>query len=135
MRNLLAAVLVITLWAAPALTREKVAPYEARIGADGVQRAEVVAGSYYFRPNHIIVKAGVPAELEIRSEALIVPHDFIVKAPDAGIDVSEELTRKPVIVRFTPTKEGLYPFYCGRGLPFQKSHRAKGMEGVLEVIP
>jgi plastocyanin domain-containing protein len=119
----------------PSFTKEIDSSHAAEIGADGVQRAEVIAGSYYFRPNHIIVKAGVPAELEIRSEALIVPHDFIVKAPDAGIDVSEELTRKPVIVRFTPTKGGRYPFYCGRGLPFQKSHRAKGMEGVLEVIP
>ncbi|MBW7956921.1 MAG: cupredoxin domain-containing protein [Deltaproteobacteria bacterium] len=135
MRHFLITVLMIALGAVPALSQPEGDAYEARIGPDWVQRAEVAAGSYYFRPGHIIVKAGVPVELELKSEALIIPHDFIINAPEAGIEVSEELTRKPVFIRFTPTKAGKYPFHCGKDFPFQKSHREKGMEGVLEVVP
>ncbi|MBE7416105.1 MAG: quinol oxidase [Deltaproteobacteria bacterium] len=135
MRHLLIAVIMIALGAAPALSQQKGDAYEAKTGPDGVQRAAVAAGSYYFRPNHIIVKAGAPVELELRSEALIVPHDFIIDAPEAGIEISEGLTRKPVFVRFTPGKAGIYRFYCGKGFPLQRSHREKGMEGTLEVVP
>jgi plastocyanin len=35
-------------------------------------------------------------------------------------------------IRFTPAKAGVYPVYCGLGFSIEK-HRAKGMEGVLEV--
>lgn len=135
MRYLLPVILVLALGAAAAFSQAEGDAYEARIGTDGVQRAEVVGGSYYFRPSRIIVKAGVPVELALSSEALITPHDFIIEAPEAGIEVSEKLAKKPVIVRFTPTKAGRYSFYCGKDFPFQKSHREKGMEGVLEVVP
>jgi len=38
-----------------------------------------------------------------------------------------------VKVRFTPTKAGVFAFYCDKKLLFFKSHREKGMEGVLKV--
>jgi len=105
----------------------------ASVGSDGVQRVDVVGGSYYFNPNYIIVKVNVPVEMKIRKESGIVPHDFILKAPDAGMDMQIDLGTEPTVVRFTPAKVGKYPFYCGKKPPFLESHREKGMEGVFEV--
>ena len=34
-----------------------------------MQRVRVVAGSYFFKPNHIVVKANVPVELLASREA------------------------------------------------------------------
>ena len=100
---------------------------------DGVQRVEILGGGYFFDPNYIVVKVNVPVELSLTKEAGMTPHDFIIKAPEAGIDVSVSLDTKPQIVKFTPTKAGKYPFICTKKLIFTKSHKDKGMEGVLEV--
>lgn len=102
--------------------------------SDGIQRVTVVGGSYFFDPDHIIVKVNVPVELTVRKESGIVPHDIVIKAPEAGIDFSESLSTDPKIIRFTPTKIGTYPMYCDKQLLFFESHREKGMEGVLEVV-
>jgi plastocyanin domain-containing protein len=59
---------------------------------------------------------------------------IVIKAPEAGIDISESLSTEPKIIRFTPIKTGKYVFYCAKKFLFFKSHRDKGMEGVLEVI-
>ena len=106
----------------------------ASIDQDGVQRVEVLAGEYFFDPNYILVKVNVPVEIKIKKEPTIVPHSFITKAPEAGMDIYESLSSEPKIIRFTPTKVGKYPFYCDKKFLFSKSHREKGMEGVIEVI-
>lgn len=49
--------------------------------------------------------------------------------------IDEEMTEEPRTVRFTPNAAGEYPYYCEKRLLFFKSHRDKGMEGVLEVVP
>jgi hypothetical protein len=85
---------------------------DATLGADGIQRAEVTGGDYYFDPNYIIVKVNKPVELTVKKAGGYVPHDMIVKAPEAGIDFKVNLdAKKPEIVRFTPTKVGRYPIY------------------------
>lgn len=109
-------------------------PFTATIGEDGVQRVEMVGGGYFYKPNHIIVKVNVPVELKVKKEGGIVPHDLVIDAPDAGIAVRESLSSEPKVIRITPTKVGKYPFYCSKKPPFFKSHREKGMEGVLEVV-
>jgi len=109
----------------------------ATVGADGVQRVEVMGGEYYFDPNYIVVKVNVPVELKVKAakdSSWLVPHSIIVKAPEAGIDFKESLSKEPKSVKFTPTKVGKYPLYCDKKSPFGKSHRAKGMEGVIEVV-
>ncbi len=108
--------------------------YQATIGADGVQRVEILGGGYFFKPNHVVVKVNVPVELKVRKEGGIVPHDIVIDAPDAGIAVRESLSTEPKVIRFTPTKVGKYPFYCSKKPPFFASHREKGMEGLLEVV-
>lgn len=108
--------------------------YRATIDADGIQRVEVLAGSYYFDPDYIIVKVNVPVELKVRKEPGITPHNIVIREPDAGIDVRENLDSEPKIIRFTPKKVGKYPFYCDKRFLFFKSHRERGMEGTLEVV-
>ncbi len=107
--------------------------FTATIGSDGVQRIDVVGGSYFFNPNYVIVKVNMPVELKIRKESGIIPHDFTLQAPEAGMDIQVDLGPEPTVVRFTPTRVGKYPFYCSKKPPFLDSHREKGMEGMLEV--
>lgn len=102
--------------------------------SDGIQRVEVLGGGYFFRPNHIIVKVNVPVELKVRKEGGIVPHDIVIDSPEAGMKASESLSSDPKVMTFTPTKVGKYPFYCSKKPPFFKSHREKGMEGIIEVV-
>ena len=101
---------------------------------DGVQRVEVLGGDYFFKPNHIVVKVNLPVELVVRKDGRIVPHSFVIDAPEAGIKVKESLDHDPKTIAFTPTKVGSYPFYCDKKPFFMSSHRKKGMEGVLEVV-
>ena len=109
-------------------------PYRATVGEDGVQRIQILGGSYFFKPRHIIVRANIPVELTVSREAGIVPHNLVIKAPAAGIDVNKDLGVTPKTITFTPTLPGHYPFYCNKKLLFFPSHRNKGMEGVLEVV-
>lgn len=110
---------------------------EAELGKDGVQRATMTMDSYSYEPKHLIVQAGKPVELTLKSVTIIVPHNFLLKEPDAGMDVNKTVTSGDTDkVRFTPTKPGTYTFYCDKKppfIPFAKTHREKGMEGQLEV--
>jgi plastocyanin len=108
--------------------------FRAAIGEDGVQRVQMVGGEYYYRPNHIIVKVNVPVEITVTNDSRFVPHNLIVKAPEAGMDFRIDLKKDGQTVRFTPTKVGVYPMYCDKKLLFFASHREKGMEGAIEVV-
>ena len=105
----------------------------ASLDADGVQRAEILAGSYFFKPGRVIVKVNVPVELKVRKESGVAPHNIVVKAPDAGVSFSVDLRTEPRTIAFTPTKTGEYPIYCDKRFLFFASHRERGMEGVLDV--
>jgi len=124
-------ILLLGFLANNARTEEK--KVVASIGTDGVQRVEMVGGSYFFDPNYVIVKVNVPVEIKVKKESGMVPHDFVLKAPEAGIDVRVDLGKEPQTIRFTPTKVGEYPFYCAKKLLFFESHREKGMKGILKV--
>ena len=102
---------------------------------DGVQRVTVVAGSYFFKPNHIIVKADTPVEIVASREAGMVPHDLVIQAPDGTTLVQQDLATEPRKITFTPSKPGKYPMYCSKKPPLMASHRERGMEGILEVVP
>ncbi|BEH10848.1 MULTISPECIES: quinol oxidase [Geobacter] len=136
MKRLMLVVMVLFVGVVPALgngTGEKV-EFRATIGDDGVQRVRITGGEYYYKPNHIIVRVNVPVEITATNDSRFVPHDLIVKAPEAGMDFRIDLKKDAQAVRFTPTKVGVYPMYCDKKLLFFASHREKGMEGVIEVV-
>lgn len=123
---------VILIMAGSAFAEEKT--HRATVDADGVQRVEVLGGSYFFRPKHIIVKVNVPVELKVKKESGVAPHNIVIKEPEAGIAFDESMGTEPKVIRFTPKKTGSYTFYCSKKLLFFESHRDKGMKGVLEVV-
>ncbi len=125
-------VILLLLCAATAGGAER-KEFTASIDKDGVQRVEILGGSYFFDPNYIIVKVNVPVELKIRKESGITPHNFILQAPEAGININVDLGTDETLVAFTPVKVGTYPFFCDKKLPLMPSHRERGMEGVLDV--
>jgi plastocyanin len=108
--------------------------YRATIGQDGVQRIHILGGSYFFRPDHIIVKAKMPVELTVSKEAGLAPHNLVIQALQAGIDVRTDLSMAQKTITFTPMRPGRYSFYCDKKFLFFRSHREKGMEGILEVV-
>jgi len=110
-------------------------PQAVKPDADGVQRVRLIAGSYFFKPNRIVVKVNVPVELTASRESGITPHDLVIRAEEAGINVKEDLGSDPKKISFTATRPGKYPIYCSKKLPFMAGHREKGMEGILEVVP
>lgn len=109
--------------------------YVASVDRDGVQRARIVGGDYFFKPYRVVVKVNVPVEFSVSREAGSVPHTLVIQAPQAGIAVDEDLSTEVRKVTFTPTAPGTYPFYCRNKLLFFKSHRERGQEGILEVVP
>ncbi len=128
-----AAALLALAGCATAPAPELPAHFAARTSDEGVQHVDVVAGSYWFRPSHIVVRANVPVELTVHKRAGVVPHSFVLQAPQAGIAAHVPLSTQLHTVRFTPIRAGSYPFYCDKSGVFG-NHRLKGMHGVLEVV-
>ncbi|MCO6440547.1 MAG: quinol oxidase [Nitrococcus mobilis] len=106
----------------------------ASIGEQSIQRVTVVASNYWFRPERVIVKLGIPVELSVRKEPGIIPHSFVIHAPEAGINANIVLGAKPEVINFVPRKVGAFEFYCDKPGLFE-SHRQMGMVGVIEVTP
>lgn len=108
--------------------------YQSTVGGDGVQHVRIEGGSYFFKPNRVIVKMNVPVELIVSVEQGWIPHTFVIQSPEAGISIDQSLSSDAKYIRFTPTAVGKYFFYCKNKLLFFRSHREKGMVGVLEVV-
>ena len=110
--------------------------FVAAVGADGIQHIAITGGEYYFDPNYIIVKVNTPVELTLKKAKGYIPHDIMVKAPEAGIDFKIDLSDKDAkTVKFTPTKVGKYEMLCDQKLLWFKSHKERGMDGYIEVVP
>jgi plastocyanin domain-containing protein len=134
----LAFTLVWLLWlfwpTRPGLAADPPQAETAVLSPDGIQRATIIVDSYSYKPDHLIVQRGVPLELTLTSVTWLVPHNFVIDAPEAGLTINEEAPAgKSITIRFTPALEGSYRFFCNKKLLFFKSHAEKGMEGVLEV--
>jgi plastocyanin len=128
------AILSLLTIAAPVTGADLPGDHPLEPSPDGVIHAEVVVDSYSFKPDHLIVLSGHPVELTLKSVTFIVPHNFIIKAPEIGVEVNQEVPAgDTVTVRFTPTAAGRVEFYCDKKLLFFKSHKEKGMVGTLEV--
>jgi plastocyanin len=124
--------IMLSLPGRPAWSAERtVETFKAQV-VDNVQKVDMLAGSYFFKPNDVIVKVNVPVEITIKREPGFVPHDIVLHAPEAGIDFKVQLSTDPQVIKFTPTKVGKYEFYCSKRFLFW-THRAKGMWGTLVV--
>jgi len=108
--------------------------FVATIDKDGYQRVEMTVGEYYFDPSVVVVKVNVPVELTIRKTGGITPHTISMKAAEADLDFTIDIPKDPKKVSFMATKTGAYPFECTERFLFFKSHRDRGMHGVLEVV-
>jgi len=128
---LFAVLVLVAAFAAAGFAEE---PYVAKVDEDGYQRVEIEGGDYYFKPSRIVVRVNEPVKLVVRKKPGIVPHDIVMSAPEAGFAFKMDLSKEGTVITFIPTKTGTYPFYCDKKFLFFKSHRKKGMEGVLEVV-
>ena len=130
------AILAASCLLAPVIGRPGSTPERAVLLPDpaGGQRATIALDNYSFQPDHLQVQAGKPVELILESRTRLTPHNFILRVPEAGVDLAADVpagTRQTI--RFTPRQPGRFSFYCDKRLLFFKSHREKGMEGVLDV--
>ncbi|HIB77683.1 MAG TPA: cupredoxin domain-containing protein [Flavobacteriales bacterium] len=91
---------------------------------------------YRFDPENIEVIVGTPVHLILVNSDSLTPHNIIINEPGSGLDVNVDVgAGKTVELDFTPTVPGNYSFFCDKRLLFFKSHREKGMEGTLTVLP
>jgi plastocyanin len=101
----------------------------AALSPNNIQVDTIRVESYFFEPSRIEVTVNVPVRLVLKSGAFIIPHNFSLHAPEAGIDIDQDVGHgKTAVVEFTPTKAGEYQYYCDKG-----SHADKGMTGTLVV--
>jgi plastocyanin domain-containing protein len=106
------------------------------VSQDNVQRLEITIDSYSFTPSRFVVKQNIPVELIFKSVSWIVPHNFVLKSPEARITIEKEIeSGETTIVRFTPTRIGEFKFSCTKKLLFFPSHEDQGMMGTLVVGP
>lgn len=99
-----------------------------------VQRLEITVNSYSFTPSRFILKENIPVELIFKSVSWVVPHNFVLESPEAGMRIQNEIgPGETTIVRFTPTRTGEFKFSCTKKLLFFPSHEELGMVGTLVV--
>ena len=104
------------------------------VSKDNVRRLEITVDSYSFTPNRFVVKQNIPVELIFTSVALIIPHNFVLKSPEAGFEIENEIEPgETTVVRFVPTHVGEFKFSCTKKLLFFPSHEDLGMLGTMVV--
>ena len=127
-----AAVLVSALGCGTSGSKIPVSEVVAKSDASGVQQVEVEVHSFYFKPSRVVVASGTPVEMTLKFKNFFTPHNLTCEHGDAGIRIDTGAGfmsfRRTKHVRFTPSKPGEYPFYCG-----VDSHMKKGMTGTLVV--
>lgn len=105
-------------------------------GADAVRVIAVGMGDYRFQPDAIELHAGEAVRLQLTNIDGMTPHNFTLQDAagelDLAIDVGAGETK---VIELTAPVSGTYTFYCDKKLPFMKSHRDRGMEGALVVVP
>lgn len=96
------------------------------VSADGVQHLTVlVSNEMRFSPSRIVVKAGQPIELTLRSIGL-APHDFVLaEGTNEPVRIAVEGGRTATAT-FTLARPGTYTFICS--VP---GHSDGGMRGTI----
>ena len=96
----------------------------------------VVLGDYRFMPGELQVLVGQPVVLQLVNTDTFIPHNFTLEDSSDGLDVDVDVSAgETVEVHLMPLWPGRHTFYCSNKLIFMDSHREKGMEGSLVVVP
>lgn len=105
--------------------------------ADAADRmVQIRLGDYAFTPPEVKVAVNQPLTLELVNADSVTPHNFTLKDADAGLDIDVDVgAGKSTTVTIVPLQAGSYTFHCDKKLPFIKSHRDRGMQGLLVVTP
>jgi plastocyanin len=125
-RNALIVMALLLLATVTAVTR----------GQESPQEISLSLGDYHFTPDSLEVQAGRPVVLTLTNTDTLTPHNFTLGDAAAGLDIDTNVSAGSTsVIEFTPVKPGTYTFFCNKKLLFMKSHRERGMEGTLRVIP
>ncbi len=90
----------------------------------GVQRIDMDLGDYQFHPKTVSIAAGTSAELILTNRDLITPHNFIVEAPEAGMEVNLDVSAgESATIVLRPTRSGIYTFLRQAASVFRKPPR------------
>jgi len=97
---------------------------------------EVTLGDYRYMPNNIQLIVDQPVVLHLANVDSFTPHNFTLKDASDGLDVDIDIPAGEYVdVYLMPLVAGSHTFYCKNKLWLMDSHREKGMEGTLTVIP
>lgn len=97
---------------------------------------EVKLGDYRYMPGNIQLVAEQPVILHLINTDSFTPHNFTLEDPSDGLDVNVDVPAgESVDVQLMPLWAGKHTFYCRNKLWLMDSHREKGMEGTLIVMP
>lgn len=111
-------------------------PGAAQPPAATARTVSVELGGYRYAPDRITMAAGETLRLELVNTDKLTPHNFTLKDAGAGLDLDVDVKAgKSETVSIAPSVPGSYVFYCSKKLPLMKSHRERGMEGMLVVTP
>jgi plastocyanin len=104
------------------------------LAATPARSIAVKMGDYRFTPDKITVRTGETVQLQLTNTDSFTPHNFTLKAENAGLNVDTNVSAgKTEVVDITPLVAGRYKFFCNKKLLFFSSHRERGMEGTLIV--
>lgn len=128
-------ILILTFLILPFFTQTIYGDDTAVSSGPEVQKVEIIVDSYSFEPDRITVTEGKSVELILRSVTSMIPHNFTIDDPASGLDIDVDIpSGEDVTVTFTPVNTGEFKFYCDKKGIFG-SHRKKGMEGTIVVVP
>jgi len=97
---------------------------------------EVTLGDYRYMPQNIQLVVDQPVVLHLVNVDSFTPHNFTLKDNSDGLDVDVDIPAgESVDVNLMPLFVGSHTFYCNKKLLWMDSHREKGMEGMLTVVP
>lgn len=97
---------------------------------------EVTLGDYRYMPSSIQLMVDQPVVLHLINVDSFTPHNFTLQDASDGLDVNIDIPAgESVKVNLMPLVVGSHTFYCKNKFLFLDSHREKGMQGTLTVIP
>ena len=97
---------------------------------------EVTLGDYRYMPDNIQLIINQPVVLHLVNVDSYTPHNFTLPDASDGLDVDVDIPAGgSVDVYLMPLVTGSHTFYCSKQFLFMDSHREKGMQGILTVIP